>query len=213
MKYIKKFEAVIMPPSLTKPTKNVTNLKSLKEYAKENGFVVMNYDEFFNSLNATDKKTAPPKHGMPFFGMFNAESKEAVFVLCDENAITRVPDFLNRVKDIIGHELIHKGQTSRAGEEKYVLPNPMDRKSYFANKEEIMAFSWTIANELAKDAKDVETAFMTSKSRLVQQLWGDIKRYSEEEVLKRYRKYIYMYLDKMLSKKIDNIHTKINNKK
>ena len=35
-------------------------------------------------------------------------------------------------------------------------------------------------------------------------LWDDIKRYCDEKIIKRYRKYIYMYLDKIFNKDEDN---------
>jgi hypothetical protein len=43
-------------------------------------------------------------------------------------------------------------------------------------------------------------------------LWPIIKRVCDEDVIKRYRKYIYMYLEKMLVRYSNNINTKINNR-
>jgi hypothetical protein len=138
-----------------------------------------------------------------------------MFVVCDKNVFNFMP--MNQIiKDIIGHERIHAEQSNRKGDILYELPSPTDRKAYFSNKEEIMAFSWTIANSLSKEYKNTKDAISVLKKRDRSEhsrLWEDINRYCDETVINRYKKYIYLYLEKILNQEgEENIHSKINNR-
>jgi hypothetical protein len=219
MKYLKTFnEAVIHPPKLENDF-IINSFDDLVEYGNQNNFDVVNYDNFYNSLSNDDKKTAPPRQGVPFFALFHPQKNKAMFVLSDEKAMKRFPNFKEIVDDIIGHELVHQEQTRRRGGIEFNLPNPIEQNKYFSNKEEIMAFSWTIANDLSKKSQTVEDAIHRLDSgggfdrSQWKQIWGTINRVCDGNVIKRYRKYIYLYLTDMLSKeKEENIHTKISNK-
>lgn len=205
MKYIKKFElfeAVIMPTKIEDKA-TVNSFNSAKEFGERNGFDVVGYDEFYNSLSEENKKTAPPRHGVPFFALFNPIRRKPMFVLVDENAARFIPNFKEIMLDIIGHERVHAEQSIRKGKIDYKLPSPLDRKSYFSNKEEVMAFSFTIANELAKVTRSVEKGMEKLQKGVGGQaghLWSDIKKYCDEKTINRYKKYIYMYLDKIFNK-------------
>ena len=198
LKNFKLFEAVIMPP---KSENNLTirSYEDAVEYSQQD-FDVVQYDEFFDSLSEVDKRHAPPKHGTPFFALFHPERKRAMFVVCDTNVFRFMP-MKEIIDDIIGHEMIHAEQSRRKGDIDYSLPNPTDRKAYFSNKEEIMAFSFTIANEIKKSSRSFEDAKTNFKNNRIGgqggSIWGNIKRVCDEDVIKRYRKYIYMYLEKM----------------
>ncbi len=199
LKNFKLFEAVIMPPK----SENNIAIRSYEDaiqYGQQQDFDVVQYDEFFDSLSEVDKRHAPPKHGTPFFALFHPERKRAMFVVCDTNVFRFMP-MKEIIDDIIGHEMIHSEQSRRKGDIDYSLPNPTDRKAYFSNKEEIMAFSFTIANEIKKSSRSFEDAKTNFKNNRIGgqggSIWGNIKRVCDEDVIKRYRKYIYMYLEKM----------------
>lgn len=200
MKYLKKykvFEAIIIPKKI-ESNLTINSFDDLVEYGKQNEFDVVDYDDFYNSLTDVDKKNAPPKVGVPFFALFHPERKVPMFVLNDEKIIQRIPDFKEIVDDIIGHEKIHKEQSIRKGDVEYSLPSPNNKKAYFSNKEEIMAFSWTIANDLSKTNNDIKSAFDdldTFGRTQAKQIWSDIKRVCDKDVIRRYQKYIYMYLE------------------
>jgi hypothetical protein len=215
MKYIKEFrifESVIVPKKIEN-NMLVNSFESLVRYGNENDFDVVNYDEFYNSLPEADKKTAPPRHGAPFFALFHPINKKPMFVLVDPNAARFIPNFKEIVDDIIGHERIHGEQTIRKGDVEYSLPSPTDRKAYFSNKEEIMAFSWTIANGLSKRHRNIKSAMNSLDEEFVihrgmgirpeehKMIWNDIKRYCDEKTIKRYRKYIYLYLENIFNEK------------
>jgi len=207
MKYLKKFklfESVIIP-NKTNDDRTIGSYDDLVEYGKNNGFDVVLYEEFYESLSEGNRKTAPPK-GMPFFALFHPTNRRPMFVLNDENVVRRIPNFKEIVDDIIGHEKVHGEQNLRRKGLTFSLPNPMKRKEYFSDKDEIMAFSWSIANGLSKKNKTIQDAFQDlDKNKWGREehfnLWSAIKGACDERVLNRYRKYIYMYLDKMLPSK------------
>jgi hypothetical protein len=132
-----------------------------------------------------------------------------MFVVCDKNVFRFMP-MKEIMSDIIGHEKVHAEQTARRGNIEFNLPDPRDRKAYFSNKEEVMAFSFTIANGLSKMNRSLEQAMNEldipfnprSAMRPAEHtmLWNDIKRNCDEKTIKRYRKYIYLYLDKIFNK-------------
>lgn len=203
IKLFKLFEAVIMPSKIEDDA-IVNSFESAVEFGQRNDFDVVDYDEFYNSLSEENKKTAPPRRGVPFFALFNPIRRRAMFVLSDPNAPRFIPNFKEIMLDIIGHERVHQEQSLRKGIVDYELPSPLDRKSYFSNKEEVMAFSFTIANGLSKTNRTMETAIkdLDSEHRVGRpvehkMLWNDIKRYCDEKTIKRYRKYIYLYLEKI----------------
>lgn len=206
MKYLKKFElfeAVIMPTKI-EDNSPVNSFQSAKEFGEKHGFDVVGYDDFYNSLSEENKKTAPPRQGVPFFALFNPVTKKPMFVLVDENAARFIPNFKEIMLDIIGHERVHAEQSLRKGRIDYKLPSPLDRKEYFSNKEEVMAFSFTIANELSKVVRSKEQGMEKLQRGIGGQaghLWFDIKKYCDEKTVNRYRKYIYMYLDEIFNKK------------
>ncbi len=215
MRYLRefaKFESVIIPSKLEGDV-DIKSFDSLVDYGQRNNFDVVEYDEFYNSLGEGDKKTAPPKEA-PFFALFHPIRKKPMFVLSNKNSHI-LKNMKEIVDDIIGHERIHAEQSNRKGDIEYSLPSPLDKKEYLSNKEEIMAFSWTIANDLSRigNLKDALIQFKTNRiSGSGGFIWMDIRRNCDDDVINRYRKYIYMYLQKMFPDESDNINTKINRK-
>lgn len=205
IKSFKLFEAVIIPKEL-KSSSDISSISSydeLVQYSNDNEFDVVKYAEFYKSLSDIDKKNAPPK-GFPFFALFHPIRKKPMFVISNINIPRVFPNFKNIVDDIIGHERIHSEQNKRKGSIKYILPEPNDRRLYFSNKEEIMAFSYSIAKELMRFGKESdweENFSKTLRKRLGwSNLYADIKRYVNSKVLNRYNKYIYLYVEKILEK-------------
>ena len=202
------FEAVIIPAKIEDDTQ-VNSFEAAVEFGQRNDFDVVEYDEFYNSLGESDKRTAPPSRGVPFFALFHPERKRPMFVVCDKNVFRFMP-MKEIISDIIGHEKVHAEQTVRRGGLEFNLPDPRDRKAYFSNKEEVMAFAFTIANGLSKMNRSLEEAMREldvpfnprSAMRPAEHtmLWADIKRNCEEKTIRRYRKYIYLYLDKIFNK-------------
>lgn len=208
MKYLqtfKKYEAIIIPNKIKKNNDYIDSFESLVKYGEDNGFDVVNYDDFYNSLPESEKSTAPPRHA-PFFALYHTKNKKPMFVLSDLNALRFIRNFKELVDDIISHEMIHSEQSKRMNHIEYKLPSPTNTKDYLSNKEEIMAFSWTIANGLAKNNSDIKSAleYLNKRGGFREEyisIWSDIKKYCDEKTLKRYRKYIYLYLERIFDKK------------
>lgn len=114
--------------------------------------------------------------------------------------------FLKSLLHIIGHELVHRGQTLFATQE-YLLKLKSkaneDESDYFSDKQEIMSYAWQIIEELrfvipAKDNKELKEHFknfnfIRSKSIIFDKY---MSLFSENDyVIKRLVKYIYQYLD------------------
>lgn len=214
LKQFKQFEAVIMPEPIEDDS-NVNSFESAVEFGQRNNFDVVEYNEFFDSLGEADKKTAPPARSVPFFALFHPIRKKPMFVICDKNVFRFMP-MKEIMSDIIGHEKVHAEQSVRRNGVEFELPNPLDRKAYFSNKEEIMAFSFTIANGLSKTNRSLESAMIELDSQgdnnfrgmgirpaEHKMLWNDIKRFCDEKTIKRYRKYIYLYLEKIINKNVN----------
>ncbi len=206
---IKKFklfkEAVIIPD-----IKNVDidfpidSFDNAVKYGELSGFDVVDYDEFYDSINEEDRKTAPPKYAVPFFALFHPIRNKPMFVIPTKKLPSYIApdDFKEIMDDIVGHEKVHAEQTKRRSNLVINLPDPRETEKYFSNKEEIMAFSWTIANGLFKEndniddaIKDLETIRRTQRPH--KGIWERIKQTCKDKIIKRYRKYIYQYLQKM----------------
>ena len=215
MKHLRSFKTYesIIVPNLINSNLEIDSYSDLVKYGKENGFDVVEYDEFYKSLPESDRKSAPPRTGGPFFALFHPINKKAMFVVCDRRFFEgpppfpphmlriahppRKPPYKEIVNDIIGHEMIHKSQSERRKVE-YALPSPMERKNYFSNKDEIMAFSWSIANEISKNSESI-TGSLKKINR--NPIWSDIKKICDNKVQNRYKKYIYLYLENIFKSK------------
>jgi len=204
----KTFEAIITPEP-SEHNYNIRTYDDLVEYGQDNDFDVVNYKEFINSLSDEDKKTAPkPDFRTPFFALYHTIRKKPMFVVCDPNCVRMIPNFKTIVDDIISHERIHSEQNKRRGGLTFNLPDPLKLKEYYSNKDEIMAFSFTIANDL-KNAPTIEAALnnlnspMRGRPSMASMMWNDIKKSVDEKTLRKYKKYIYLYLQKIYNPKIE----------
>ena len=159
------------------------------------------YRTFKETLNEVDTETAPPPGMTPFFGFFN-KHKNRVSMVVDQ--IERNGDVQKRMllsfpphpglfKEMLEHESVHVQQFDRNKSGIYNLPNPGDMKGYFSDKNEIMAFSQSLAKYALEHNATKETILDVLAGH---QLWQDIKRANlDQEVMQRYMKYVYMYFD------------------
>ncbi len=217
MKYIKPYrlyEAIIIP-SLIDSDLEINSYDDLIRYGEANGFDVVEYDEFYDSLQEKDKKEAPPRRGGPFFALFHPIRKKPMFVVSDRMFFDGMPPpplgmfgrsrgmappprppYKEIVNDIMGHEMIHKSQSERKKIE-YSLTSPNDKKKYFSDKDEVMAFSWSIANEISKGSNSLEGSLKKLKRN---QIWMDVVKNCDSGIQNRYKKYIYLYLEYIFKK-------------
>ena len=209
IKDFKTFEAIIVPEfQNNSEIQNIKTYSDLLKYAEDNNFKAMTYKEFIEYIDPSDRESAPKYGSAPFFAFYDTRNDIPVFVINSENEL-RHPMFnmiLNKeIENIIKHELIHKRQSSRSKIE-YKLPSPTDKKKYLTDKNEIMAFSYSIAKSLydvfkRQDLKDIFDNIDKYGRYPMSELWEDIKKNCDEKTIKRYKKYIYLYLEELINKK------------
>lgn len=167
---------------------NTISRDVMKKIGEKYGIEVVDYLNFYDELSDENKKTAPPPNGQPF-ALINPDTNKPRIV-CH---LYLNKDLIDRVYHMLKHENIHIIQKSRSGGKgNGEGMNPMDRKSYFSNKDEIMAFSQSISDIIMKsNPKNINDAISKLKSI---NLWKDIQSVVDKDVLNRYKKYIYLYL-------------------
>lgn len=211
MKYLKKFnEAIVdyksddidalMAEINTYPNNHRFQLSQLSEIGSEYNVEFVDYNTFLNDLSERDKSTAPPRTSQ-FFALVNRVNNKIRIVL--NLPMPFIPkDFFNQVPigDILKHEQIHTIQYSKRPFET-PLPEPKDKKQYFSDKDEVMAFSFSIAKEIYTKYNKITTP-KEGIDRLINgsgiRLYDDIRKSVDDKTLKRYHKYIYLYLEDLL---------------
>jgi hypothetical protein len=179
------------------------NFETIKRIGEENDIEVVDYDTFISELPTEQlKKDAPKKAEIPYFGLVNPVTHKARLVI-------QIPDLrmpnLKFLYHMLKHENVHVGQKQRKVNKNHgeYLGDIKNLKAYFSNKDEIMAFSQSISDMLMDDIpmigkpKDIEDAFKRMQNL---PLWKSIKSNVDSETLKRYRKYIYLYLEREFEK-------------
>ena len=213
-------ESVILPPTID----NVPRFQSLNdviEFGDTIGVDVVEYDEFFDSLNDTDKETAPPRVPVggrmppPFFALYHRERQKPMFVFNDTQVLRFIPNFSEIFTDIIKHEFIHAEQGNRR-EIVFNLPDPTDVANYFSDKDEVMAMSFSMANMILKmnngnldgsinDIKDYKNTLLRYgkyNDRIPEvNMFKDMEQNVDRKTFKKYIKYIYMYLNELSNNK------------
>lgn len=164
------------------------------EIGKKHNVDVVDYRTFFSELPEGDKKTAPPTHA-PCFALVNPVNNLP-------RVVVNVPSIDRRMLDhiyhMLKHENIHVGQIARRSKEQRSMVNPNDRKEYFSNKDEVMAFSQSIVDMLV--GQGVKTKDGLMRKLKYNPLYMDIKKSVDEDTLNRYHKYIYLYFEKEINK-------------
>ncbi len=192
MKYLYSFkESVIIPDKIEH------NSNDFIEYCEKNGLNVILYDDYYDSLPEDMKENAPPKMGMPFFGYTDVDGNPNI-VICQSN-ILMLPHIRNIINGIIEHENIHHKQLKKTNNMVFDIINPGDLKKYFSSKDgvnEVMAFSWNIAKDISNHSSDIKSSFSKLKSH---PLWRTINMVCDDSIKNRYKKYIYMYLQKIFN--------------
>lgn len=205
MKYLKKFNEAIISPDHEKIDKFIVELKAkvnekgylpfseVNKIAEKYGMDCVSYDQFYSDLSEQNKKTAPPKKGSPIFALLNPSTNMPRLVYC-------VPEIryqmIDMVRHMMEHETIHVGQSKRMNiDDNGVLPSPIDKKGYFSDKREIMAFSQSITDMILNIVRP-RTMDEAIKALDRNPLYLDIKKEVDNIVLQRYKKYIYLYFEK-----------------
>lgn len=212
MKYLKKFNEAIIDwksdnlenfikegKDFFKDSKKIP-IDKLKEIGDKHDVEVVPYSTFYEEL-PTDKmrKDAPPSYGsMGIFGLVNPVTNKMRVVLFDVIKELDESSFMFIIH-MLKHENIHIKQRNKKSDNisAEYLGNIRDKSAYFSNKDEIMAFSQSLADLAVNngDAKDIKDGFNIIQYH---DLWKAISQSVNDKVLKKYKKYIYLYLEKEL---------------
>ncbi len=187
---LSKFESDILKEKLP-------SFEKVKEIGDKYNIEVVNYDTFYKDLpNDQQRKDAPPIN-TPAFAMVNRNTNNPRLVL---NVQFLTSGLISHCLHMLRHENVHVGQIDRkvdklGGE---FMGNVKDTKSYFSNKDEVMAFSQSISDMIMQQKPvSIEAAMGKVKSN---PLYMDICKHVDKQILNRYRKYIYLYLEDEFTK-------------
>lgn len=169
-------------------------LQDLIHIGEEHGIEIVDYPTFYSELPEEHKSSAPPR-GVPAFATVNPDSFRPRVVVNVPRVDARLFEY---IVHMLKHEMVHVGQWSRRAVHR-AGPNPTDRAAYFSDKDEVMAFAHSIADQLiAMGIRRIQDA-PKHFNRLP--LYLDIKKNVDNKTLKRYHKYIYLYLEQELADK------------
>ena len=169
--------------------------EELAEIGAQFGVEVVDYETFYAELSDAHKATAPPK-GVPAFATVNADTMRPRVIISAPRVDHRLFDYIFHM---LKHEMVHVGQWSRRAVQRDDVTDPTDRKAYFSDKDEIMAFSQSVVDQLLKMRISTPQQGIERLPEL--RLYQDIRKHVDPEVLKRYHKYIYLYLEQELTDK------------
>lgn len=169
----------------------------IKEVGDKYDIEVVDYQSFLNDLPTEKMKKDAPPRGVPAFGLVNPVTHKARLVINVSMIDKRLLDFIYHM---LKHENVHVGQKSRkndksAGE---YLGDVTKTKEYFSNKDEVMAFAQSVSDMVMdQNPKTMEQAI-----KMIERipLWRPIQTV-DEKTKKRYKKYIYLYLEKEFEKR------------
>ena len=215
MKYLKKFNEAIVDWETDnikefykelkdkykeiESTSKKLSFDEIKEVADVYDVEVVKYKQFHEELPTDQmRKDAPPSNAR-YFALVNPVTKKARLVInvdaIDEGSF----DFIYHM---LKHENVHVGQVTRKGDDHKdkgeFMGDVRDTKAYFSNKDEIMAFAQSVSDMVM----DENPENMEEAVKLITKtpLWRPIKSV-DEKTLKRYKKYIYLYLEREFEKR------------
>ena len=186
---LSEFESVILKEKMP------VSFDKIKEIGEKYNIEVVDYDTFYKELPNDQRKYAPPKD-VPAFAMVNRTTNNPRVIL---NVKYVTYELLEHCLHMLKHENVHVGQMNRkidkSGGE--FMGSVKDMKSYFSNKDEVMAFSQSISDMIMQQRpRSIEDAI--SKIN-INPIYRDICRHVDRDILNRYRKYIYLYLENEFS--------------
>lgn len=221
----------------------IKDLQGLNELTVPHGFKFIRHSEFSESMkDVKDVVETMPKKGdrqmiphVLWFMIMNKKTNLINIVVDDDfhddfhNCMVMLLRFPVLVS-ILKHEDIHRQQIERMGDSKYyIVKDPNDKKEYLSDPNEIMAFAYSIIEDLKNDnftrdeilnkLREGDLSFsmgrmMTGGRSSFHPIYFDyvenLEKNSKE--FKKLQKYMYLYTIELFDKdKTEiNVHDKIN---
>jgi len=214
MKYLKRFnEAVIPAYDFTEALDKMRSEKNITlEYLKEI-FNNLNVEfvtvEYFKSQLQTKKEielvpaNMPPLMGGIRWGAHNVYT-DKMYICIDESDFLRSinssmkPQLLDFLEEVLRHESIHKQQAERRPDItiRNLERSPKDPKKYFSSTDEVMAYADSFIVQCRKRGMSndeiIDVLRGGRKVSWIQNIYSGMNL----ETQKRFKKYVYQYLDK-----------------
>ena len=174
-------------------------IDTLKKIANKYDIDIIDYYTFYEELPTDEMRNDAPPSNIPFFGLYD-KNQEKIKLVSSLREVSYNDIFM--VKNILKHENIHKQQNirSKSDNDLEYFGNVKDKKAYFSNKHEIMAFSQTMVDIIIthypkeKDIKELFDKVQTLPH------YKDMVSFVDEKIIRRYNKYIYLYLELELNR-------------
>ena len=169
----------------------------IEEVGKKYDIEVVDYKTFLNDLPTEKMKEDAPPEGIPAFALVNSNTNKARIVLNTNKVDKRLLDFIYHM---LKHENVHVGQKSqrKVGGSGEFMGDISKTKEYFSNKDEVMAFAQSVSDMVM----DMEPKSLEEAIKMINRtpLWRPIQTV-DEKTKKRYKKYIYLYLEREFEKR------------
>lgn len=187
------------------------NIENINQIFSQIGVKVITRDEFIQTLpEGEERENVPPiEPRNPFpFAAYNYHDDIIYIIvhnyhnfLVDINNSADFEDmfkkqFVNHLNNMIQHEMVHREQFKRKNKKEMgnLKNNPStNKKDYLSDPDEIMAFAKTLVDDLSGRFSK-EQLLKMSRDNIPHPLYNDYKRIGGD-VFKKFKKYIYMYLD------------------
>ncbi len=160
---------------------------------------VVNYDQFYRELPDELKPGAPgggKATRAPFLALVNPVTHKIRMVM---NMPLSAMMF-NHFVSVLKHENTHIGQLQRSGGRRGESYDVRDKKKYFSDKGEIMAFAQNIVHDIMSKP-GITTMSKALKEFTNHPLWKMEISKLDEVTKNRYKKYIYSYFELEFGKK------------
>ncbi|MCE2742326.1 MAG: hypothetical protein LW701_01920 [Fluviicola sp.] len=170
------------------------SFNQLASMAAKYGIEVVNYDTFYDELPELWKKGQIPHKGIEIFGLANPVTKRPRLVVTIDSINKKKYSFISIV---VSHEFVHAGQMDRLKPGFIYIPpkTVYDLNVYYSDKQEIMAWSKTIVDDLIQTFKP--QTFEEAMEKLPKgHYYKKIKEVFKDDpkVWNKYLKNIYNYL-------------------
>lgn len=126
---------------------DLIDFQSLVKMASKYGIEVVDYDQFYDELPDLWRKGEIPHSGIKIFGLANPITKRPRLVVTIDPINKKHYNFISIV---VNHEFVHSGQMERLKPGVIYIPpkTVYDLNLYYSDKQEIMAWSKTIVDDI-----------------------------------------------------------------
>lgn len=213
MKYLRRFNEAVLPAyDFTEALNKLKDIKNITLEDLSNIFSPLDVEfvnvEYFKSKLQTKKEielvpvNMPPLMGGIRWGAHNIYTNK-MYICIDENVFLRSinspmkPDLLDFLEEVLRHESIHKQQGERRPDItiRNLERSPKDPKKYFSSTDEVMAYADSFIVQCRKrgmsDDDILDVLRGGRKVSWIQNIYSSM----DLETQKRFKKYVYQYLD------------------